>query len=137
MVLVNAAFFKGFWAHKFDKEDTRNETFNGATPADVEMMSVSGRFNAGELEDLNADYLEMPYKMEDESLSMYVLLPHENTPTAVDDLLNKLSSETISRVLSSRGGRPNIHVKFPKMELASEYGLLSVSGPFNTVHFIS
>lgn len=48
-VLVNAAYFKGFWDTKFDKEQTQVKTFNGATPADVKMMAIKDRFNYGSL----------------------------------------------------------------------------------------
>lgn len=47
LVLTNAAFFKGFWATKFDKKDTETKTFNGATKGGVEMMHVKGSFNYG------------------------------------------------------------------------------------------
>lgn len=47
LVLTNAAFFKGFWATKFDKKHTAAKTFNGITKADVEMMHVKGKFNYG------------------------------------------------------------------------------------------
>lgn len=38
LVVANAAFFKGIWAKKFDKADTRTELFNGVF--NVEMMSI-------------------------------------------------------------------------------------------------
>lgn len=46
-VLTNAAFFKGLWATKFDKHNTQTKTFNCATPADVEMMTVKSKFTYG------------------------------------------------------------------------------------------
>lgn len=47
LVLVNAAFFKGFWETKFNKQNTHNATFNGAKSASVEMMSVEDKFKYG------------------------------------------------------------------------------------------
>lgn len=47
LVLANAAFFKGFWETKFNKQNTYKATFNGAKSADVEMMSIEDRFNYG------------------------------------------------------------------------------------------
>lgn len=68
----------------------------------------------------------MPYKTEDDSVSMFVYLPLENTPTAVDDLLSKISSKTIKQAL--RGVEPRkVDVKFPRMKLGGEYELLKVS----------
>lgn len=67
----------------------------------------------------------MPYKTEDDSVSMFVYLPLENTPTAVDDLLSKITSRTIEQAL--RGAAPRkVDVKFPKMNLNGEYELPKV-----------
>ena len=123
-VLANAAYFKGVWANQFDKQNTKVETFNGATPADVEMMSLQGKFNYGVLREFS--YLRMPYQTEDESIAMFVFLPNENSPTAVDDLLNKLSFETLCEVLDGQQ-QETVNVKFPKMSLDGEYQLPKVS----------
>lgn len=50
IVLTNAAFFKGSWASKFDKEDTKREIFY-SSPIEmnfVEMMSKNASYNHGE-----------------------------------------------------------------------------------------
>lgn len=47
LILTNAAFFKGFWATKFNKQQTKTKTFNGLTKSNVEMMSVRGNFKYG------------------------------------------------------------------------------------------
>lgn len=44
MVLANAAYFKGEWAMKFDKEATEVKPFYGTTTANVEMMRKSADF---------------------------------------------------------------------------------------------
>lgn len=50
LVVTNAAFFKGQWAAKFDKEDTKMDIFydHGKMPIYVEMMKQRGHFNYGE-----------------------------------------------------------------------------------------
>lgn len=51
IVLTNAAYFKGSWASKFDKEDTKREIFY-SSPSEmnfVEMMSKNASYNHGEL----------------------------------------------------------------------------------------
>ena len=53
-------------------------TFNGSTPANVEMMAITAKFRVGELEEENVDFLEIPYGTDNNSLSMFVYLPHEN-----------------------------------------------------------
>lgn len=68
----------------------------------------------------------MPYKTDDNSVSMFVYLPLENTPTAVDDLLSKISSRTIEQALSEARLR-TVDVKFPKINLNGEYEFKKVS----------
>lgn len=132
LALANAAYFKGTWANKFNKKNTQMETFNGAIQADVEMMTITAKFNVGKLTEENADFLEMPYETDDNSLSMFVFLPCENTPTAVDDLLCKISTKTISE--ASRGNQPQkVHLQFPKMSLDGEYKLPEVSELVDTI----
>lgn len=47
VVMVNAAFFKGFWETKFHKTNTQRQTFHGYTEQPVEMMTVRSKFNYG------------------------------------------------------------------------------------------
>lgn len=49
VVLANAAFFKGNWASKFDKEDTQKKIFyeHSRMPVYVDMMRQRGYFNYG------------------------------------------------------------------------------------------
>lgn len=48
-VLANAASFKGDWALKFDRENTKKKIFyeHGRLPVYVEMMKQKGNFNYG------------------------------------------------------------------------------------------
>lgn len=49
VVLANAAYFKGNWASKFDKEDTQKKIFyeHSRMPVYVDMMKQKGYFNYG------------------------------------------------------------------------------------------
>lgn len=49
VVLANAAFFKGNWASKFDKEETQKKIFyeHSRMPVYVDMMRQKGNFNYG------------------------------------------------------------------------------------------
>ena len=114
-VLANAAFFKGLWKTKF------------ATLSNGDYLNVISKFNVGGLEEVNADYVELPYKTDDNSsLSMFIYLPREKSPTAVDDLLSKMSSETISQALRGQN-RTAVYLTLPKMNLDGKYELLDVS----------
>lgn len=49
VVLANAAYFKGNWGSKFDKEDTQKKIFyeHSRMPVYVDMMKQKGYFNYG------------------------------------------------------------------------------------------
>lgn len=49
-VLANAAFFKGQWVTKFNKANTEKKMFNGATPTEVDMMTVEDKFIYGQFQ---------------------------------------------------------------------------------------
>lgn len=53
-VLANAASFKGDWAFKFDKQNTKKKIFyeHGRLPVYVEMMKQKGNFNYGKIQTL-------------------------------------------------------------------------------------
>jgi serpin B len=75
LILVNAIYFKGDWASRFDRNLTRNAPF-WITPDEqvqVPMMIQKHEFRYGESDGLQV--LELPYIGDD--LSMIVLLPTE------------------------------------------------------------
>ncbi|MBR5688832.1 MAG: serpin family protein, partial [Prevotella sp.] len=58
--LLNAIYFKGAWAEKFDKDNTKNEMFKGYnSTTQVPMMNQVHKFNYTETEDCQA--LRLPY----------------------------------------------------------------------------
>lgn len=65
----------------------------------------------------------MPYLGNE--FAMYIYLPLEPSPTAVDDLLSKLTIETLEGL--SAGKSSYVDVKFPKISLESDFMLESVS----------
>lgn len=68
----------------------------------------------------------MPYEGADQSITMTVYLPLENTPIAVDDLVEKMTTDTIRQAL--RLGIPQeVDVEFPKMSLEGGYELKTVN----------
>jgi serpin B len=75
LVLVNAIYFKGNWADRFDPELTKQAPF--FTPASgqiqVPMMTLKHTFRYAEVDGFQA--LELPYAGGD--LSMFVLLPRD------------------------------------------------------------
>jgi len=73
LVLTNAIYFKGNWASRFKKEDTKDAPFtlSGGEKIDVAMMNQTAEFKYMETEDFQG--LELAYV--DEELSMIIFLP--------------------------------------------------------------
>ena len=65
LVLVNAVYFKGNWAYKFDDALTKPLPFHvdATTVKDVPTMFRSGLYCYGELPQVNAKFVELPYKV--------------------------------------------------------------------------
>ncbi|WP_339227447.1 serpin family protein [Oceanobacillus sp. FSL K6-2867] len=80
-VLINAIYFDGNWTYEFDEQQTENRPFNlpDGTKKDVPLMSL--KENLAYLENEEFQAVSLPYG-EDESMSMNVFLPKENTSLA-------------------------------------------------------
>lgn len=65
MILVNAVYFKGKWANKFNPEYTRPSPFkvDDKTTKDVPMMYKMGKFKFGYIAHPKAEYIELPYEV--------------------------------------------------------------------------
>lgn len=65
MVLVNAVYFKGQWKLKFDANNTHNKPFHvdEKTVKEVPTMFKNGKLIYGELPNLKAKFVEIPYKV--------------------------------------------------------------------------
>ena len=64
VMLMNAVYFKGSWATQFKKNYTQHRPFfvNGMSK-DVETMYQLGLYRYGELRDLNARFIKLPYEV--------------------------------------------------------------------------
>ena len=87
--MVNAAYFKGNWASKFNSEETQRKPFYVKRDVirNVEFMKQKGRFNYYPSELLRAHVLQMPYQGED--ISMIIILP----PFEDEDLIGEPRNE--------------------------------------------
>lgn len=65
LILVNAIHFKGKWVESFQTSDTQPRPFSisETVSKDVPMMYTDAIFNYGELPDLEAEYIELPYQV--------------------------------------------------------------------------
>lgn len=81
---------------------------------------------------MEADYLVMNYEHSSEvtrQMSMIVFLPRSKSPTAVDDMLNGFTDETLFNILIDieKTNPSTVDVEFPKMSEGATYSLDGVS----------
>lgn len=93
-VLMNAIYFKGTWADKFDKKATQTENFRGYTRdiKRVQMMHQSHKFYYYSNNDLAA--VRLPYG--NGTYTMTVILPNEGTSTT--EIINSLDIKKIEKI---------------------------------------
>ena len=78
LVLVNAIYFKGDWADKFDAEVTSKHPFYVATSKTIHVDMMFKEFedtNYGHIDNIDCSVLNLPYKGEEHS--MIILLPNK------------------------------------------------------------
>lgn len=74
---------------------------------------------------METQFLRMPYKGENERFSMYVLMPAK-TPTAIDELLGKLTAPILNDVFNGVHEESTISVSLPKFSIHKDSDLESV-----------
>jgi len=123
LVLVNAIYFKGDWAHPFDDNLTKDAPFWISADEKIEtpMMSQKGKFGFAQRE--NLQILELPYAGQD--LSMVVLLPKE-----VDGLAVLEDSLTLENLADWTGNlrESEVQVFLPRFKMSSSFELSSTLG---------
>jgi serpin B len=76
LVLVNAIYFKGLWKHRFDEKLTSREMFHVSQgkQVQVDMMKITEIFWYGEIQELEARAISLPYKVPTHSLNPIIYL---------------------------------------------------------------
>jgi serpin B len=116
MCLINAVYFKGIWALKFDKNNTRGENFYASDGKmnPVQMMRQTETF--GYASDEYGEYLELPYG--NKAFSMIVSLPTEDKTT--EDIIEHLNNERWNRIIESMYVR-QVNLRLPKFKSECKY----------------
>ncbi|XP_043485057.1 antichymotrypsin-2-like isoform X8 [Leptopilina heterotoma] len=120
MVLVNAVYFKGQWKLKFDANNTHNKPFHvdEKTVKDVPTMYKNGKLVYGELPEMKAKFVEIPYKGDE--VSMLIILPDEiNGLQEVEQKMSEMSLDDIRR----RGSQVEVELYLPKFKIESTIDL--------------
>jgi serine protease inhibitor len=117
-LLLNAVYFKGQWAHKFDKAQTQQRDFTLADGSvkQVPRMAQSGRFDYFETPQMQA--IRLPFAEGD--LVMEVLLPAKSSSMAA--LEAELTPEHWTGWQAQYARRPG-NIELPRFELKSNYRL--------------
>ena len=116
--LLNAIYFKGVWAEKFKKEETKEEEFKYA--GEVSMMHLEHEFLYADKGDYEA--LQLPYG--NGAYSMTILLPKEGKSTY--DIAQGLTAESW-KTLWQKGvpsGGAVVDVKLPRFETKTDVDLV-------------
>lgn len=121
LVLINAVYFKGSWASKFDEKRTQSKPFYVAEGNEkkVEMMQNTDSFIYHENNDVQV--LGLPY--ENEEVFMFVVLPKERY--GLENVLTNLTGKTLLKYLQKRNKR-DVTVSLPKFKLESTHDLTSI-----------
>lgn len=123
LVLVNAIYFKGNWASKFDKSLTATEKFylNDVDSIDVQMMNNKGKYFFKEDEALDAKVLELPYS--NPEVSLIIILP--NKRNGIAQLEEKLANIDLSKITENMY-KPEVVVKLPKFKIETTIAMNDV-----------
>ena len=118
LVLVNAIYFKGNWAHQFDPQCTEPAPFwkTSADSVEVSMMSQTDSFGYAETADMQI--LELPYLGED--LVMTLLLPAN--PGGLAALEAALTVENLER-WTIRLRETEVEVHLPRFKVTGAFEL--------------
>jgi serine protease inhibitor len=112
--LLNAIYFKGIWANKFDKAETKDEAFEHAGPdkylLEVPMMHQYGEFKYTDNDTYQA--IKLPYG--NGAYQMTVFLPREGK--TINDVLGLLDGEN----WQIKGGGCDVDLKLPRIETETE-----------------
>ncbi|XP_075441944.1 serpin B6-like isoform X1 [Ascaphus truei] len=129
LVLVNAIYFKGNWANKFEKEGTREMPFRLSknTTKPVQMMYKKAKYPMTYIGDLLTKVIELPYV--NNELSMVILLPDdiEDGSTGLEKLEKELTYEKFLQWTNPEMmDQTQMHLSVPKFKLEDDYDLKSV-----------
>jgi len=125
LILVNAIYFKGDWAVKFDPKQTMDKDFS-ATPSStvtVKMMRQENEFNFAHLDKLSSSMVELPYN--GNRIVMQVLLPLERHGLAEVEEMMKTQRVNVNELFEEESVITKLNVQLPKFKLEKTIHLAS------------
>jgi len=124
LVLVNAIYFKGDWAYKFNPHLTTDKDFyvSPSTTALVPMMTQVKELQWANLATLSSIMVELPYK--GDRIVMQVLIPLERN--GLRELEEKLKNQNIQDLFEKGSSKTSVHIKLPKFKLEKKIDLKQI-----------
>jgi serpin B len=121
MYLINAIYFKGDWAVKFDAKDTVSAPFYSSDGSldNAMMMKRAGKAEYGQGGDYKA--VRLPYGKG--KMSMYCILPDENT--SAGDFISSLDNEKWKTIKSSIAEKEEVQLLLPRFKM--DYGIKNLN----------
>ncbi|XP_069469635.1 serpin B6-like [Ambystoma mexicanum] len=128
LVLVNAIYFKGNWADKFNKDHTSERPFriNKNETKPVQMMFRKGKYPMTHISEQEMQVIELPY--DDQELSMIILLPKDinDDSTGLEKLERELTYEKFADWTNPEMMHPQeVELSLPRFKLEENYDLKS------------
>ena len=131
LVLVNAIYFKGSWASKFDGKRTTEQVtidlrqysqdfhLSDGKTKKVWMMEQTAKFYYGAAGELDAALLELPYT--GDRLTLLLVLP---TSASVEGLEQKLKTSNIYQTFEKVKRKQKVSVSLPKFKMEQTIPLM-------------
>lgn len=123
MVLVNGIFLKGAWLTPFRVENTDDRSFSPSPGVEIKVpiMHLTGKFRAGEDQNLGAKWVELPF--DGEEFSMVLVLPNEKH--GLDKLVSQMKYQHLSNMLGTRGTK-QVYLALPRFKLSTQMSLVPI-----------
>lgn len=120
LVLASAMYFRGVWKYMFDASKNVQKSFSTSPSrnATVFMMQQLGDFRVGELADLDAQWLELPF--DGDHFSLLLVLP--NRRHGANDVLQRLTPKHVAGVLTDSPTRRAL-ITLPRFTLSTDTSL--------------
>ncbi len=121
LILTNAVYFKGSWASKFDKLQTKIQKFyiNSIHYVNIKMMHQINNFKY--LKTNKFQIIELPYSTN--KIAMIIILP--NQINKIDEIINNLTLNNLYKYLHELH-TTKINLYIPKFKLKNTYHLKTI-----------
>lgn len=121
VVLVNAIYFKGDWAHAFKRPETKDAPFRLAAGGTAQVPLMHTNLDCPYAEIPGGQLVRLPYKGGE--LEMVVLLPKE--PTGLPALEASLTAESLTKWVGGSGTR-RVNLYLPRFTTKQRFDLEGV-----------